>query len=272
MSCRRVPLERQLDGSANQAYDCARATASMLVRHGSHGLIRPSTEEIGRRMNNPTGVSNVADVERAVESYDAEMKRKGYEPLKYMRAGRWAAGLALSGGSTDNLRALVQQDDKLIHVVVDYSRVPDRYRASSFQGLHAIAVGGKAGSRVSMGHLEVRVLDPLADGRSPGTPNGPQWWSFGTLWKVIDGAWSSRGSSGWQGGWVHCAKALASPDPDPVPEPDPCAERIEELEDLLADVVDWADGDAVERIRKALRPNVAREGVAGVAGVITEDQ
>jgi hypothetical protein len=190
-------LERQLDGSANQSFDCGRAVTVMLVDFATRGRIRPTTEAIGRRMDRPTGPSNSGNQKKAVESYDAEAKWFYLRPLKCSRrrGADWE----------DAVKAL--EDGAMLSVDTKYGVFHNQYNgkyacSKSFHGLHSVAIWGR--KRIN-GKWMTRLYDPLADGRYKGCWNGPRWVPLALIRKATARVW---GPNKWGGGVVKYAPRL----------------------------------------------------------------
>jgi len=243
IACSRVAHEYQLDGSTNGPWDCGRVTAGRLIAHGSRGLYTPETEAVGRRMENPRGTSTVMQRKKAVESYDNEMKRKGYKPLKYTVAGTFSAThLIVKGAGKDMLLNGIKRGemaDVTIHYGTLRATAPSYItKTTSFNGFHSVAAGGKNGWKKVDGVIWVRVLDPIA--------KRTRWWKFQWLWKSADGTWSTKGGRGWVGGLTKCSPKI----PAKAPEP-PTAEELEliALRDKVAEL-EIALGDAQDVIEE----------------------
>lgn len=244
----RPRLERQFDGSANQSYDCGRAVTVMLVDFGSKGLIRPTTEQIGRRMGRPTGPSNSGNQQTAVHSYDKEALRRGIKPLRYVR--KRAADFS-------NMKEVLRKG-AMVSVDTDYSVFQSfdngRYACSlSYRGLHSVAAVGFWKNKT--GTLMTKLYDPLADGRYPGCWNGPRNAPLGLLRRASGKVW---GNGKWGGGIVRYAPKLKWPYPQP-----PEIGDAEELQDALSQ-----ERERVARLEAALAE--AREGVDSLVNIITE--
>jgi len=239
-ACVRGRTYPQFDGHALAARNCAISIARSMVNFGSHGLISPSAEVIRKRMGGITRWATPRDVKKAVESYDREMRRRGLKPLRYKMAGRMSGDLYTSGASRASLESRIKRLE-MVHVVVDYGRVNDTKPALSgstgFRSRHAIWVGGgtkkRPGWRTRGGVLEVRYSDPTW-GRAGAPKAMPQWVPLAWVWSIADGAWSSRGGSGWVGGSIACSPKLTKPPaPAPDPDPDPCEAIVADLQDRL---------------------------------------
>jgi hypothetical protein len=64
-----LKLERQLDGSASEAFDCGVAACVMALDDASYGLIRPSAEAVRKRMGNLRDATNPDQWKAAIDSY-----------------------------------------------------------------------------------------------------------------------------------------------------------------------------------------------------------
>jgi len=236
-------------------------TAGNLVRHGSRGIYSPSTEQIGRRMSNPTGTSNVADIRKAVNSYDKEMKRKGYKPLHYRPFGRFNSDYTriYAGAGRQALLGAIKREEA-VHVVVTYAQLRQASkwyaRWTAFQGGHSFTVGGKRGWKKKKNRVYVRLNDSIA--------KRIQWIPFSVLWQAADGAWSKRGGRGWVGGSVKCAAKLPVPPGQTEPAPDPVEEalvearaRVGELETSLAEAQDLIEALKGRRLPAAIKADLA---------------
>jgi hypothetical protein len=208
------------------------------VHFGSRGRISPTAAEIRKRIGHDNWTTP-SDIEKAVESYDAELKRRGMKPLQYKLAGvLTSSGLYASGASRQSLIARIKRLE-MVHIAIDYGRVNDTMPALSgsptFREGHSIWVGGgtpkRPGWRERKGKLEVRYSDSTW-GRAGAPKATPKWVPFAWVWSIADGAWSSRGGRGWVGGSVACSPLLPKPPKPPKPEPDP----EDPCEDIVADL------------------------------------
>ena len=190
-------LEHQLDGSATGGEDCGVAVVVMAVDLATQGAARPTTEEVRRRMRVPSGATDTGDQERAVESFETAIETRGREPLRYQRM--------LGRPWSDAMGALA--DGRWLCLSLSYAVVNDLAPRLSgdkaFRGNHAV---GALGLRSRAGVPQVRVFDPLADGRRPGIPDGPRWWDLA----VVKAACASFAGPGrWTGGIVRASPRLA---------------------------------------------------------------
>ena len=81
--CADTALQTQFDGSPSAGTNGGRAVAVMEVDYASCGRIRPTMQEIGRRMGNEDGPTTTGIEGRAVESYVQEAEAQGLAPLRY---------------------------------------------------------------------------------------------------------------------------------------------------------------------------------------------
>ena len=209
-----IRLERQLDGSETASSDCGPSVAVMEVAYQTGGTIRPTTEQIRRRMDKPTGWTNTLDRKKAIESYDEEAHKVGYRALRY----RVETGAPLA------LLWELQARGRPVGATIDYGVVaeqrPDLWASRTFRGGHIIWL--RRGLLID-GRKMVKVFDPLADGRYSGIPNGPQMWPW---WLVREALTEFHGAGQWTGGVSAPPRLLSQPEPDddpvdPVDEPDP---------------------------------------------------
>ena len=256
----------QFDGTALQARNCAVSVGRALVHFGSRGKYAPSAPVMRKRAGGTNAWWTPSDVKMAVESYDAEMRKIGYKPLRYKMAGSMSGNLYTSGASRTNLIARVKRLE-MVHVVTDYAITNDQFPAlsgsSGFRSRHAIWIGGgtkgKPGWRKRGGVLEVRIADSTW-GRAGAPKAAPKWVRFSKVWKMADGAWSTRGGRGWVGGSVACAAPLKTK--PPVEPPDPCedvkeqaaalAERLEEAQEQLVEAQELIEVLRDKRLPRAL--------------------
>lgn len=191
----------------------------MGVDFSSKGKLRPTTIQIGKRMERETGPSNSGNQKVAVESYDREARRRGIKPLQFVRK---------RAAPVDNL-VTVLDAGAWVSVDVDYSVFNRMYNGKyssspSFMGLHSVGAMGK--KRIN-GTMMSRLFDPLADGRFPGVWNGPRWVPLALIKRASAKIW---GKGKWGGGVIRYSKAIADPMPLP-PEPDECEEAENDLRD-----------------------------------------
>jgi len=264
---RPLRLERQLDRSKNEGYDCGRAVAVMEVDYASSGRIRPTTEQIGWRMKRRSGPSNDGDRERALESYDKEARRRG---LRRLKVRRYSTSQPLS-----KLWKLLRLG-RPVGVAIDYGEVADykcpdyedRHFWSSrddgsggFRGYHAVWLRR---ARVRAGRREIQVFDPLADGRPLGggrkAVRGPQWWPWGLVKDALEGVWGSGSWRGTVGRRALLLEDVEPPDPEESSEPEPA--EPPDIEDVLAEVL-----TVLERVAAGLDPELAAQARVAIAAI-----
>lgn len=237
MNCVRTGMNSQFRPRVpTSGRDCGVATTEELIRFGSRGQIKLTPLQVRKRMKNLKNWTNPIDVKKAVDSIDRENKRRGMQPLKFKLAGKWIAGntLIASGASKQSLINRAKRGE-LMQLVIDYAKVNRKYPwlsgSKTFMGLHSVWAGGHRnkkgdpGIRTMNGKLEMLYADPTWNRQ--GTPKGPKWVAVNVIWDISNGAWSSKGGTGWVGGSVKCADLLKAT--DPVEPPDP-ADPIEECD------------------------------------------
>jgi hypothetical protein len=246
---------------ATSGRDCGVATTEELIRHGTDGALILTPGEVRDAMGNQTGWTTPLDSRKAVMAMAAKARKLGLKPPKYKLAGNvTSSGLFTSGASKQSLIRRAQAGE-LIQLVISYSRVNQRYPALSgsrtFMGRHSVWCGGFAdfkgglGIRKRNGRWELRYADPTWN--RPGTPRGPKWVPLSTIWAISNGAWSSRGGTGWVGG--STPSALYLPVALPAPKPDDCRpikEELEEAQGALADAQALVETLRAKRVPRAL--------------------
>jgi hypothetical protein len=270
---------------ATSGRDCNVVATAELIRHGTRGKMVLGAAQVRQRMRNPASWTNQAQAQRAVNSIDKEARRRGLRPLRYRRGGVWtSSGLIARGGSRQDLLGRLKRGE-LVSGVIGYDRVNRRYPhlsgSRSFMGRHQVTMGGyrnaagDIGLRKRGGHYEVLYADSLWN--RPGTPKGPQWVKFSIVWRLLDGAWSSRGGRGWAGGSVVAAKALRPTDPTPPPDPadpvpDACEAQLQELqEDMAERDTQLAEArDTIQALQARRLPRAVVDELLDVAGRIDE--
>jgi hypothetical protein len=167
-------LDVQLPGAS----DCGPASAAMAVAFGSCGVHLPSKDHIRTQIGHP-GATSLPELAAVIRSYGVMTLRAKDAP--WGKADAWLA-------SSRNI----------ILLGIDYGTVndlkPGLSSCRSFRGGHYVVARF---TRPVRGTLRVKVYDPLADGRRPGIPSGPQLWP---LWLIRTAAAAYAGQRGtWSG-------------------------------------------------------------------------
>ena len=209
-------LERQLDGSASEAFDCGVAACVMAIDDASYGLIRPSTESVRKRMGNAHDATNPDQWKAAIDSFADRFASFGLQPPRTS---------VVRGKSHDELWRLLHDQRRRVIAALHYGTVASEKRSlwasRSFRRNHAVYL--RAATIVDEGS-EVPAYDPLADGRFKGCPNGRRLWPF---WLVKAATGNVRDGKGrrlypgedrWIGLVVSKARPIGEPDDgvDPV--------------------------------------------------------
>ncbi len=174
-----VRIVPQINGTEVGAANCGPCTAAMSVDFATGGRIRVGPLEIRRRMHNLSGPTDVADQVRAVKSYDDEAIHVGLEPLNcypHLR-DNWDVALAI-----------IMRGEKWLGLVVNYGVINQDLKGKRLSGDKAFMGDhffGGFGYRVRNGIREIRIFDPLADGRRKGIPTGPTWWPLDLVHRAM---------------------------------------------------------------------------------------
>jgi hypothetical protein len=250
-----VRLVTQLTGAGTASYDCGPATTAMAADRASAGRLRPSIRVVRRKMGVSNGPTDPRDWKRALDGFERAMARKGLRPIP---------SRVVIGGQLSDLHELLIEDRRGVLLAIDYGTVarlaPRRWSSTSYRGNHAVLVSG---SRERDGRDEVRVFDPLADGRTVGGKRmvrGPRWWPWSLVRAAAanvkdgDGQRIYPGRDRWLGVVVRRAASAELPEP-PDTEPEPVEPPTSE--DRLADALDALERqieglqDAYELVRAA---------------------
>ena len=202
----------QLDGSKHQGDNCGPASIAMALRWSTAHKVAPTPSEVRRAMGDPIGGTNIVDWPKGYDAFADDAKAEGFilREAKYQPGRSWEdlLGVLADGGA--------------MCLVIDYSRVPDHLKGDrKFDGYHAVFV-----SRVRERGTatELRVWDPLCDGRRAGIPRGPLWYPKLTL-KAAAAGYAGAGKAA----YMRVVKATEI-------APDPCGSstrRINALEAAL---------------------------------------
>lgn len=164
--------------------NCGPASVASALRWSTAHDVEPSPPEVRSRFGDKVGGTQMADHVKAYDSYTREASDLGWElkPAIYHDRDAWEKLLA----DLDLGRAMT--------LAIDYSRVPKHLKGDpKFDGLHAVFVS-KVRDRGEQ--TEIRVWDPLCDGRRPGIPRGPLWYPKLTL-KAAAAGYAGAGRATW---------------------------------------------------------------------------
>ncbi len=183
--------QKQLDGHPQESNDCGVVACSMGIDMVSKGAKKPGHETIRDRMGVQSGGTNMWDIERAIKSYDTPGELDGeWQKLKCRRETDGG-----SDGTWDTVTHHLPQEgghnnSQGVVIGVDYGMLrrsnPNKTGSSSFDGWHSILLSAWDKRE---GEWQVRVYDPLNDGRGSEPGPGPVWirahdvkvaaWSYG---------------------------------------------------------------------------------------------
>ena len=231
-----IRLEAQLDGSLRESVDCGPSTVVMALDYTSGGSLRPTTERVRAKMNDQD-TTNPQDWERAIRGFEPELAKRGLR-VPFMRQ--------VTSDTPSDLWDILYKRKRPVLMVIDYGTVKMEGRwwwsSTSFTGLHAVLY--RVG-RIKDGERQVKVFDPLADGRTINgrkMRKGPNWWP----WRVAKAAATGTVSPGRVRGLVISkAKPIADPTPPDETEPEP--DEREQMGDAIIDA--W---EALERATEAV--------------------
>ena len=161
-------------------------------------------------MKDPTGGTYMADHRLAWDEYRTRWAaRWDLKPMRYFAAGEYADLITALGNG------------KGATIAIDYSKVPLNMKGDpAFMGLHSVFL---AAVRERAGQTEVKVFDPLNDGRRPGIPGpGPVWYPKVMLRNAASAVVSQPGRA-----MYNIVQRGTRLEVDVV---DPCEEKIATLE------------------------------------------
>jgi hypothetical protein len=195
-------------GTPHDGDNCGPASVAMALRWSTQHDVMPMPPEVRKAFGDPIGGTQMSDHPKAYASFSGAATRAGWtlKPLKFHDADPWDRFLEdISSGHGATM-------------AIDYSRVPKHLKGDPrFDGLHAVFVSR---IRTRAETTELRVWDPLCDGRRPGIPRGPLWYPKLTL-KAAAAGYAGAGKAS----WCRVTKADGIYDP-PL---DPCDAAIREL-------------------------------------------
>lgn len=213
-------FRRQLDGSPNAGDNCGPASVAMALRWATKHDIAPDPQAVRVRMHDMVGGTQMSEHRKAWDAYRNEYAREWDIPAMVYRP---------NGEFTDLLVLL--EDGKAATIAIDYSAVPRNLKGDPlFNGLHSVFV---AGIRTRAEIVEIKVFDPLNDGRRPGIPGpGPIWYPRVVLRKAASAVIENPGHA--------MFNVVRKGTPIEAVVPDPCqamnellAARVDLLEETL---------------------------------------
>ena len=236
---RPLKLERQLDGSASESFDCGVAACVMALDDASYGLIRPSTEALRKRMGGDRDATNPDQWKAAIDSFSGRFHNHGLQPPRTS---------VVRGKGHDELWRLLHDQRRRVIAAIGYGTVASEKRSlwasRSFRGNHAVYL--RAATFVD-GARKVPTYDPLADGRFKGCPNGRRQWPYWLVRAATGNVSDAKGrrlypaEDRWIGLVVSKARPIGEPDDGVDPgDPDGGTPDLPDVEDLLEVIADTA--------------------------------
>lgn len=147
-----------MPGGEQGSRDCGPRSHQMGIDGQANRIVRIT--DLRRRMGTPgPQVTNVFDGKRGVESYRFRRRTPMTDTIRTVASevrGAIAAG-------------------RYVCIAIDYGKfndLPGRTGDPGFRGGHMIGVRGQ---RTRKGKVQVKIYDPLDDGRRPEIPKGPRW-------------------------------------------------------------------------------------------------
>jgi hypothetical protein len=246
--CPAAPVVPQIDGSLRAGYNCGPAVGATEVRHGSCGRQRPTPTQVRERMRKPSPANgdwstNSEDRARAVRSYGLRCEVRRGRPMSELAA-------LLDAG---------QPVGVTIDLGVVAERLPALWSSATWRKGHIVWLRRRRRKPDGNGH-EVRVLDPLADGRALGGGRkaalGPQWWPWWLVVAAIEGTW---GRGRWGGTLTY--RTAEDQEPSPVDKPPQPPAQPEPKPDEAAGEPD--EPDPLEGLRAFRTELLAFRGLVG---------
>lgn len=245
----------QLDGSPYASVNCGPASIAAALRWATNHDVEPTPSDVRKRVGDFSGGIRPDQVRAGWEPYIDVAAKKGW----VLQDVQFRPGIPF-----DRLMATLDKGHGAL-VPILYSQVPMRLRGSkTFKGNHAIFCQG---TRTQNGIKQIRVYDPLNDGRAEGIPaRGPVWYSEAILRDAC---------AGYSGSGKATMNRVQRGERQIIVEPDACAEckaelaaakeTIAELVNVIAGIADAANGalnDAADLLESNTRSrDDAAEGI-----------
>lgn len=243
---------RQLDGSPHDDDNCGPASVASALRWSTEHDVAPSPSSVRKGIGDFEGGTNPADLETGWEAFRGRAKARGWD-LSTMRYRQ-----------SEDVEKLIEalRNGHAATLAVLYAEVPLRLSGDpKFRGpedFHSVFV---AAIRERPGRTEVKVFDPLCDGRRAGIPGpGPVWWPLSVMRKAAAG-YAGPGTATYN--VVRRSKRIA---PELPCDPKVVAEYEARIDELDASVARLED--ALATSTTALNAIV---GAASQAVAIAED-
>lgn len=239
-SIRPPELIAQLDGTPDAGANCGMAASAQAVNFATQGARKPTPSQMRKRAGKPSGpgkATNTLNQKTAIESFDGKGEHDGNSdstggrmPLRYFRKLQepWStAQEALDAG-------------KVVNVQIDYDVINDKAPGKSgdrnYTGDHSISLFGRRNTPTS--DPEVRVFDPLYDGRHKGVPKGPQWVLEWVIRQAAEKFCAKKDA--FTGGVIPVSPFPAPPPVDPPVEPPVVVPPVVSREDRYREALEQA--------------------------------
>lgn len=199
-------LVPQLDGSKYAGDNCGPASVASALRWATEHEVMPTPGEVRRRMGDFVGGTTMDEHSVAWATFTREAARDGWDlhPMAFKGIAPFA----------DLVTAL--RNGRAATIAIRYGALPREYRQSAtFTGDHAIFISR---SRRVKGRLQLRVWDPLADGRRPEIVRGPQWIEASIIRTAAEATTGHKGTV-----WLNVVRKstpIEGTSPTPDREPD----------------------------------------------------
>jgi hypothetical protein len=150
----------------------------MGIDYQTKGAKVPAVKDFRQRANKLSGGLNTEQLQTGVKSYNTKAETNGYKPLQCVRV--------TAATSWKDQIAEPLKKKRWICLWINYGWVNDNVPRLSgdkaFRGTHCVGLLGiRDDDTVGW---QIKVFDPLYDGRRAGIPKGPQWWSTTDLKKA----------------------------------------------------------------------------------------
>jgi hypothetical protein len=171
---RPIRLQKQLDGSPEQNDNCVAASAADAVLRARKN-VKPATSFPWVTTKLPTMSSTIRQWCNA--HFDTSVVKGLYQ--KWVIAAvkaMYGVSLGYAFGVDWNTARAFLLDHRGTTLTINYALIQGtQYAASGFYGRHRIYLNEERWN-AAKNRRETLVYDPLADGRHPWIPTGPQWW------------------------------------------------------------------------------------------------
>lgn len=180
-------LQRQLDGSPQADANCAAASAAMTALRARRNA-KPASSSW------PWLTTRLPTMSSAIRHWcNAHFNTRGVYGLyqKWVNAAvkaMYNVNIGYAFGIDWPTAVAYVLDHRGVTITIMYSYIQGtKFAASGFTGRHRIYLNERRWN-ATKGYHEWLVYDPLADGRYPWIPKGPQWWPAPLLHRAAEAA------------------------------------------------------------------------------------